>query len=488
MSKIVIEEAWDRISYPTSEFSYSPGICYPEYPWHKDTLAKKENKVYELVRECIHNMGLDSVHYNSPKWNPFGDFIKQGDIVLIKPNWVDHKNKNLKVDDNLACLVTNPSVIRVILDYVCVALKGTGRLIIADAPMQICNLKKLFKIAGYEELFSFLDEQGVKYEIADLRKYWVEEVADKVVSQPILNEGSKGIVVDMGEMSMHAEKNSQKPQYKVTDYELTNTRSYHNEIKHSYEVNRLPLEADVIINVPKPKTHRLAGMTAACKNFVGITFEKACLPHRIVGNKADGGDAYLKKSKFKELMEHCDEMKTKCSVVGKYKKAQIYWFFSKVFYVLGVIATGDKYRIGSWYGNDTIWRTSIDLNHILLHADKNGKIHKEIQRKIVSIGDMIIAGQGEGPVGPDPKPLGIIVMADNNLLFDRVVCEIMGFDHNKMKAFHHPKSLRMMGYNDFEELNHEPLFYEKWINVCDFREKHEWHFNPHSCWKGFIEK
>ena len=487
MHKCALSEGKVDTKYPSREYFFSPSVLYPEYPW-KGQISKEKNEVYSLVRECIHNMGYDDAHFGTPQWNPFGDFIKQGDTVLIKPNWVDHNNKNKKVNDNLACLVTNPSVVRAIVDYVCIALKGTGRLIIADAPMQICDLQKMFKIVGYDQLFSFLKEQNVNFEIADLRKYRVEEVADKVFSQPILNDNSKGVVVDMKDLSLHREKDSHNPQYKVTDYELTNTGSYHSGAKHSYEINRLPLEADVIINVPKPKTHRLAGMTAACKNFVGITFEKASLPHRIVGNKYEGGDAYLKKSKFKEWMEYCDEKKTHNSVAGNYQKAKIYWFFTKVFYVLGALSTGDKFRIGSWYGNDTIWRTSIDLNYVLLHADKNGVLQDDVQRTIVSIGDMIIAGQGEGPVGPDPKPLGLIMMADNNLLFDRVMCEVMGFDHKKFPSFHNQISLERMGYKSFEDLNSEAVYYNGWITANSFKEKPEWHYNAHSCWRGYIEK
>src|SRR5438093_548816 len=29
---------------------------------------------------------------------------------------------------------------------------------------------------------------------------------------------------------------------------------------------------------------------------------------------------------------------------------------------------------GNWSGNDTLWRTILDLNRILLHADKNGEL------------------------------------------------------------------------------------------------------------------
>lgn len=56
----------------------------------------------------------------------------------------------------------------------------------------------------------------------------------------------------------------------------------------------------MVINIPKPKTHRLAGITGAMKNFVGITYEKASLPHRAIGDKESGtGDAYDKKSILK---------------------------------------------------------------------------------------------------------------------------------------------------------------------------------------------
>lgn len=478
----------DIFSYPQRETFYSPSENYPEYPWAANTIAKGENMVYELVRECIHRMEYDEKNYGSATWNPFGDFIRPGQTVLVKPNWVENKNSNKEVDDHLDCLVTNPSVVRAIVDYVVIALKGTGRIIIADAPMQQCNLDEVYRIAGYNELFDFYREQGLKFEIADLRKYHVEEVSHHVYTETIATENSEGIIVNMGGFSLHAEKDKDNPQYKVSEYELSNTASYHEGTKHTYEVNKLPLEADVIINVPKPKTHRLAGMTAACKNFVGITYEKACLPHRVLGDKEHGGDAYQKKSIWKNLMQICEEKKTNSSINRRYTAAKIWFFLQKVSYILGWLTTGDKYRIGSWYGNDTIWRTAIDLNYILLYADKKGVLQDKPQRKIVTIGDMIIAGQGSGPVGPDPKPLGLIMMSDNTLLFDRVMCEIMGFDHQKFPAFHHSEALKRLGYGSFEELNSEQMNYNQWMKVCDFKEKKEWHYEPHPCWKGHIEK
>ena len=97
-------------------------------------------------------------------------------------------------------------------------------------------------------------------------------------------------------------------------------------------LNKIVLEADVIINIPKPKCHRLAGMTAALKNMVGVIYDKNSLPHRKIGSVEEGGDAYKKKNIFKHYMEVLDEKKTDSSLNKHYNIAQFYSFFEKVFF------------------------------------------------------------------------------------------------------------------------------------------------------------
>ncbi|SFB14023.1 hypothetical protein SAMN05216587_11543 [Selenomonas ruminantium] len=55
----------------------------------------------------------------------------------------------------------------------------------------------------------------------------------------------------------------------------------------------------------------------------------------------------------------------------------------------GQLEEGEKYWNGSWYGNDTIWRTIADLNHILYYANKEGKLQEKRQRKVLIVADMI---------------------------------------------------------------------------------------------------
>ena len=437
MSKTILIHNSECPSYPKSDECFAPGNLFPEYPFNQ--ISKSTNNVYVMVRDLFHEMGYDSAHYGTSDWNPLGDFLWPGATVLLKPNWVMHVNHNRENPENLDCLVTNPSVVRAVLDYVVIAYKKLNenlRIIVADAPMQGCNLEKLFAKTGYDRLFAFYREQSIPIEIVDLRKYHVEVSGSGVISEPIETDSRyHGIKVELGGLSMHAENDGKGKKYKVSDYAATTTAKYHNDASHSYEINECALQADLILNLPKPKAHRLAGFTGAMKNFVGITFDKACLPHRSVGSIEENGDAYLKKSYFKALMDFLDEMGTSASLSRKMKLAWLYKASSKVAYCISRVLGSDPYRIGSWYGNDTIWRTVYDLNVIAQFADKNGMIQKVPQRKILSLGDMIVAGEKNGPVSPSPKEEKILLFSDSVLCFDEVVCKLFNYDSGRFKIF-----------------------------------------------------
>ena len=76
---------------------------------------------------------------------------------------------------------------------------------------------------------------------------------------------------------------------------------HHNFEKNEYLIPNSILQADVFSNLPKPKTHKRAGITGAMKNLVGISGSKDWLPHHRRGSKFDGGDEYLNHNLFKEI-------------------------------------------------------------------------------------------------------------------------------------------------------------------------------------------
>lgn len=491
-SNVFLEVDDNVCGYPASDDSYSPNVAYAEYPW-KDEVAKEKNPIYDMVRNVFIQAGLDMKNHQSAAWNPLGAYISEGNTVLIKPNWVGDKNKNKNAGEKgLECMVTHPSVVRAVIDYVIIALQGNGRIILADAPMQSCDLGRLFCSAGYGKMLEFYQEKGVSVEVYDLRKYSVGVKVKGVYTMPNKNEnGLDSIKVNLGKDSLHSDNDTKEPKYKVEDYEETLTALYHSHGKHMYEVNELVLQADIVVNLPKPKTHRLAGFTGACKNVVGIVRDKACLPHRVEGDaESKSGDAYKKSSVWKDWMTMLNELRIRYSLDGMTARSKLFDLLMKCCYVIGSLTTGDFYRIGSWYGNDTIWRTVIDLNRILLYADSKGLMRERPQRKMIAIGDMVISGERNGPVAPSPKMMGMLIFSDNNLAFDRVLCEIMGLDAPAFRMFSDGDVLSVFGYQSERELNGIRVFGGGFhgIPINEFPCIEKWHFRPHDCWAGHIEK
>jgi len=62
--------------------------------------------------------------------------------------------------------------------------------------------------------------------------------------------------------------------------------------KHEYLLSRSVMDADVIINLPKLKTHKKVGLTVSLKNLVGINGDKNYLPHFCIGTPDKGGDEF----------------------------------------------------------------------------------------------------------------------------------------------------------------------------------------------------
>ena len=62
-----------------------------------------------------------------------------------------------------------------------------------------------------------------------------------------------------------------------------------------------------------------------------------------------------------------------------------------------------------------------DLNYVFRYADANGQLRTEPQRKFFAVVDGVIAGEGNGPLSPSPRALGMVVAGDNAWALD-VVC------------------------------------------------------------------
>ena len=75
------------------------------------------------------------------------------------------------------------------------------------------------------------------------------------------------------------------------------------------------------------------------------------------------------------------------------------------------VGLGARTRNGNWHGNDTIWRTCLDLNKIFYLGDRSGALGAP-SRRVLNVYDGIVAGEGDGPMGPRARPLGLVAAGE----------------------------------------------------------------------------
>ena len=418
--------------YPKGGAPYRPESAYPEYPFTIDGLSVESNDVYNGIRETMRLAGLDAENYGTASWNPLGAYIEPGMRVLVKPNLVMHMNPTGNGTD---CLYTHPSVIAAVLDYIVIALKARGSIVLADAPVQSCDFDVLVEQSGLRELVSWYRFRGVDITLVDMRGL-KSEYHEGTLKQTLV-EDAAGQVIDLGRDSCFAGLSKERiDSLRITNYDPGELKKHHTQCKHEYYVSSFVLEADVVVNLPKAKTHRKAGVTGALKNMVGVNVRKEYLPHHSNGSKAEGFDEYEKKSRLKLASDGALDARNRLLLGGTALPKKGLGFLARGLGFLGKKTSGDFYREGSWHGNDTIWRTILDLNKIVFFADKDGVMRDETQRRMILFCDMVTVGQGEGPLLPEPGEWHMLAFCDEPVTHDTAMARLMGTDESIITTIH----------------------------------------------------
>jgi len=364
-----------------------------------------------------------TILYNSIK-SLFSKYIDSSQIknkkILIKPNWVRH---NIKDADKI-CLRTHESLIigtvKVVLEH------GPNSIIIGDAPIQGCNWDKMINKTFINEINKLSLIYKTPIEIKDFRR---------VTFDPKLNNPQKEkhplseyIIFDLGEKSYLEPISTNKKNFRVTSYNPDRLAESHSKGVHKYCISKELFEADVVISMPKIKTHQKAGITCALKNLVGINGDKDYLPHHRIGGKERGGDCYPGKNVFRLWSEYL------LDTANRRQGKITYYFFSYAAAVFWKLTKPKKEHnlSAGWYGNDTTWRMVFDLNKIAKYGKKDGTLSEKPQRVIYSLCDGIIGGQGDGPLNPAPLPLGILAFGDDSYLIDLIVGNIFRLNIDKI--------------------------------------------------------
>ena len=156
---------WDckTSEYPKTP-PFHPPLRYPEYRFDE---CDPSNVIYPAFRDMLLAMELDRDNFGTERWNPFGEMVKPGMHVLVKPNWVRHFHEKGK---NIASVIVHSSLLRAVIDYTLIALQDHGTIVIGDAPLLDADFDEIIRITQVDELLSWYREHSnVSFRLIDFR-------------------------------------------------------------------------------------------------------------------------------------------------------------------------------------------------------------------------------------------------------------------------------------------------------------------------------
>lgn len=476
-------------SYPSLP-PFDPEEKYVEYDSNH---YSKENDVYDSVRSVLHDLNLDMENTNTKAWNPFKEFIRAGEKVVIKPNLVLDT-------DNQEAITTHASVIRPVVDYVWKALKGEGEIIICDAPNVETNFEKVILNTGLKEMIEILNDRGYKIKLEDIRARKASKINNVILDEIIDSQkANNSIVVDLKQLSLFDDNCVKINKLTFGAYKRSKTTIYHKKGKHLYRISKIILDADVVISMPKLKTHKKAGITCCLKNLVGINVDKNYLPHYTLGPANWGGDEFprLPAWRIPILQAYKLARLVLLGIFGKYTARIVSsgaGVLNKFKFKLDKespvgridtahrvyqLVTGTDYG-GAWSGNETIWRMILDLNRIFLYADARGNLSTEKRRKVFYIVDGFISGVKNGPLTPHVIKPGIVAAGFNAAMVDKSLIELAGIDANKIplyrEAFSKKNSWLHENLDLQVKLNGEHVDLKNIRPILAMPEPHDWDY------------
>lgn len=416
------------------------------------------------------------------------NFIRCGDEVVLKPNWVKEHDERHPGPGQWEHVVTHPSVIEGVVAWVAPKLQGQGRITICDAPQTDSSFATLRHYCALDAMIERCRERwsSLTIELLDLRPEEWHAVDGVTVSRKELPGDPKGAThIALNEDSEFVGFHGLGQLFGAS-FNMAETNDRHRDSLHEYLLCRTPMDADVLINIPKLKCHKKVGLTCALKNMVGINANKNWLPHHTEGTPASGGDQFPAAT-MKARLEHSWMGRIKRHLFGRDLLSRLFVPVKKA----ARLFFGDTQKVvrsGNWHGNDTCWRMVVDLNKCLFYFDGSGRTRSKPLRYLAVV-DGIIAGEGNGPMAPDPKPCGWVLAGTNPVAIDSVCAALMSFDWKRIKmlvgAFATKrKPVAEFAHDEIEIVSNAPRFQKR---LGEFTKQDGLGFKPHFGWVGAVE-
>ena len=426
------------IKYPTCDnlFDHNTPV-YKKFRRHVH-LALNPHPIFDAVEGVFSQADFDQNNLETSNWNPLRKFINPGSRVFILCNFVYQRRLN-ETKQNFYGKCTHGSVLAAIIDYCLRANGPNGDVYFGNAPLQSCHWESVLSDTGALNIYNYCKERGMNVKSKDLRLFVAERGWAGNIGWIEKRNDDEGIEVDLGEDSLLEElyrNNKRSARFRISDYNPARLEEFHKLHSHRYIIHKDILESDVILSLPKLKTHEKVGVTCGLKGFVGTIGHKDCLAHHRFGGPEISGDEYPMGSISHHLMSSFHDYVYSGGYPGL--MSNLLHIVDKNLRRLYKLSGGIS--AGAWYGNDTAWRMALDIARIVYYADKSGKMCDIPQRRHLSLIDGIIGGEGNGPLSPKAVDSGVLIFSDNVAMGDRIACRLMGYDPNDIpivrEAFH----------------------------------------------------
>lgn len=483
----VVAYAGSAAEYPR-QAPFHPHEAYPDY--EQGPIASQPNPAYHAVRECFRLAGLDPDRCGSADWNPLGDLIRPGETVLLKPNFV--KENHPRDAQGWQYVLTHGSIIRAVADYVFRAVGREGKVLLADAPQTDSSFRRICEVVGLDAVRDHYAARGLDFEIIDLRKeQWLTKGGVVVRRRRLAGDPRGYVAFDLGEASEFVGHGGEG-RYYGADYDQHEVNRRHRGGRHEYLISASAMQSDVIFSLPKLKTHKKAGITVSLKNLVGINGDKNWLPHHTEAGPQDPGDEHpgpdAKHRAERTWARRLRQLSLRLPRLGTW--------IHRLARPLGRCVFGDTetvIRSGNWWGNDTVWRMCLDLNKIALYGNADGTLRPglaEHRKRHYVLVDAILAGEGRGPMNPDPVSAATVLFGIHPASVDAACAWLMGFDPEKIpivrQAFRCDRyPLAEWGWPEVRLAGNRPA----WCGLLpQIPDEAGFRFTPHFGWTGHVER
>jgi hypothetical protein len=374
-----------------------------------------------------------------------------------------------------------------VVDYICLALAGHGEICIADGPQLDADWEQILLRTGLREVADSVRQRWpIKVSLLDLRDSWVDRRGDVDYGAcPLPGDPAGTGVVDVGRDSMFCGFGGEG-RYYGADYDVSETNLHHCGELHEYRIAKTILDCDVLVNLPKLKTHKKVGVTLALKNLVGVNVSRNWLPHYTTGSPNDGGDQFAMAS-MRAATENWGMRVGRHATRSVPRLAPVFRLAKRVALpVWG--STQATVRSGNWHGNDTCWRMVHDINRAVLWGSRGQYPARQPRRTLVVV-DGVIAGEGDGPETPDAVEAGMLVGGVDAVAVDSTCAKLMGFDPMRLSLLRNaftPSHLPLTR-TTYERIAIESNLPAWTGRLVDVPWSTTLHFRPHFAWEGHIE-